>query len=39
VVGQRLFMPESDPVNIVQEAGLAPRPVSTGAEILDPTGI
>jgi len=28
--------PENGPVNIVQEAGLAPGPVLTGAEILTP---
>jgi hypothetical protein len=34
-----LFSRERDPVNIVQEAGWAPRPVWTGAENLAPTGI
>jgi hypothetical protein len=33
------FTPGKDPVPIVQEAGWAPGPVSTGAENLAPTGI
>jgi len=36
---QQLFTPGEDPVPIVQEAGWAPGPVWTGAEILAPTGI
>ena len=43
VGGQRhapaAFIPWKDPVPIVQEAGWAPGPVWTGAEILAPTGI
>jgi hypothetical protein len=33
------FGPEKDPLPIVHEAELAPGPVWTGAENLDPTGI
>jgi len=33
------FTPGKDPVSNVQEAGWAPGPVWTGAEILSPTGI
>ena len=33
------FTRRKDPVPIVQEAGWAPGPVSTGAENLAPTGI
>jgi len=36
---QLLFTPGEDLVPIVQEAGWAPGPVSTGAENLAPTGI
>jgi hypothetical protein len=36
---QLLFTPGKDQVPIVQEAGWAPGPVSTGAENLAPTGI
>ena len=43
VRGQRhapaALYPGKDPVPIVQEAGLAPGPVWTGAESLAPTGI
>ena len=39
VTPQPLFIPGKDPVPIVQEAGWAPGPVWTGAEILAPTGI
>jgi len=35
----RIFTPRKDVVPIVKEAGWAPRPVWTGAENLDPTGI
>ena len=34
-----LFTPVKDPLSIVQEAGWAPGPVSTGVEYLSPTGI
>jgi hypothetical protein len=34
-----LFTPGKDPVAIIQEAGWAPGPVWTDAEILAPTGI
>ena len=33
------FTPGKDPVPVVQEAGLAPGPVWTGAKTLAPTGI
>jgi hypothetical protein len=43
VGGQRYapaaFNPGKDPVPILEEAGLAPGPVWTGAEKLAPTGI
>jgi hypothetical protein len=39
VTPQPLFTPGKDTVPIVQEAGWAPGPVSTGAENLAPTGI
>jgi len=43
VVGQRhdpaTLPPERDPVPIVEEAGLDPEPVWTGAVKLAPTGI
>ena len=34
-----LYFRESNPVSIVEEAGWTPKPVWTGAENLDPTGI
>jgi hypothetical protein len=34
-----LYLPEREPVPIVQVAGWPPRPVWTGAENLAPTGI
>ena len=39
VTPRSLFTPGKDPVPIVQEAGWAPGPVSTGVENLGPTGI
>jgi len=39
VTPRPLFIPEKDPVPIVQEDGWAPGPVWTGAENLAPTGI
>ena len=39
VTPRPLFIPGTDPVPIVQEAGWAPGPVWTGAEHLVPTGI
>jgi len=37
-VGDQCHIPERDPVPIVQDAGLTPRPVWTGAENFAPLG-